>query len=120
MERKDIIGLLFFLMSLLLLLDTFLFMQKSLSILLANKFMFILFIGIFILISVLVVVSYEGSIRFIYLFWNTLFAGIIGSTSFKTLIDNASVILKMFSVFLLVYSGVVIFSMSQIAKHSRR
>lgn len=119
MERKDIIGLFFLLMSLLIVIDILILFPKIFLIFSENGEVFIFLLAFLVLMSLIVIAGYYASSRFIYLFWNSVFAAIIGASSFQVFIDSDALHIKIISILLIIYSLIVMFSMSQVAKHTK-
>lgn len=119
MEKSDILGMLFILISFLVLMDVFIFFSNSLTFLSAHKPAVLMFILSFGMISFLVFLISDNSFRFNLLFWNSILAAVIGSISFY-IFRSQTTISRIFAGLILVYAGIVIIFMNRIVNKRRK
>ena len=119
MEKSDILCILFMLFSFLILTDIFIFFRSDLSNLIYHKSTILLFILSFGMISLIVFLISDNSLRFNLLFWNSILAAVIGSISFYVYKGNTAISM-IFAGVILVYAGVVIIFMNRIVNKRRR
>ncbi|MEK6856039.1 MAG: hypothetical protein AABX66_02670 [Nanoarchaeota archaeon] len=118
MEKSSSLCILFLLFSILIITDLFILFQNIYVTIHLNGFIVLFFFGLFGLISLLIFMINKNVIKFLLLFWNSIFAALIGASSFFVF-SKSLILAKAFAGIMLIYSVIVLIFMNRIANLKR-